>query len=86
LLRTVNLTEVLHYFSVVHWFVQVEFGGGDTPRAIIGDCDLSVRYDGRGWHWFVRRHGVDMAEGSRCSITAAKQQAEATAIRVIAAV
>jgi hypothetical protein len=46
-----------------------------------GGCDLSVLHVGGEWQWLVRRNGRDVAEGSARACLAAKQQAEAAALR-----
>jgi hypothetical protein len=51
-------------------------------KAWVGFFKLSVVYVGGEWQWLVNYEGCDVAEGSARSYLAAKQQAEATALRL----
>jgi hypothetical protein len=67
--------------TTAHWFTQREHGF-PVERAAIGFFWLSVVYVGGEWQWLVRYEGCDVAEGVARACLAAKQQAEATALRL----
>ena len=67
---------------MAYWQTQYERGGFPIERASFAGFDLSVVFVGGEWQWLVRRDGNDLAEGASRAARAAKQQAEAVALRL----
>jgi hypothetical protein len=68
--------------TTAHWFTEKEHDGFPVEKAALGAFDLSVLYVGGEWQWLVRREGRDVAEGAARGCLAARQQAEAVALRL----
>jgi hypothetical protein len=70
---------------MLDWSIHNERGGFPVERAAIGGYRLLVLYAGGEWQWLVRQDGRDIAEGAARAARAARQQAEAVALRLGAA-
>jgi hypothetical protein len=68
---------------MAEWFTQKEQDGFPVERATVGCFNLSVLYVDGEWQWLVQQEGWDIAEGGALSSLAARQQAEATARRLM---
>jgi len=65
---------------MAHWFIHHEHGSSPIERAVLGDCELSVLYLGRGeWQWLVGKDGRDVAGARVRSAADARALAEAVA-------
>jgi hypothetical protein len=73
------------FLSMLNWSIHNERGGFPVEGAAIGGFRLLVLYTDGEWQWLVRRDGYDVAEGAARAARAARQQAEAVALRLGAA-
>jgi hypothetical protein len=73
------------FWAMLDWSIQNECGGFPVERAAIGAFRLLVLYADGEWQWLVRQGGYDIAEGAARAARAARQQAEAVALRLGAA-
>jgi hypothetical protein len=63
------------------WFTTRERNSSPIARAVLGDCELSVRYLGDGkWRWLVDKDGRVIAAGAASNAADASEQAEVMAI------
>ena len=70
-------------FNIVRLEMPDSTSGVSGRKAhALGGCDLSVAFIGGEWLWLIRREGRDVAEGAARASLAAKQQAEAVALRL----
>jgi hypothetical protein len=67
---------------MLDWSIHNEHGGFLVEHAAIGGFRLLVLYATGEWQWLVRRDGHDVAEGAARAARAARQQAEAVALRL----
>jgi hypothetical protein len=66
---------------MLNWHTEKTNNGFPIERATFGSFSLSVAYIAGEWQWLVQCDGVDVAEGAARAALAARQQAEAVAIR-----
>jgi hypothetical protein len=67
---------------MLDWSIHNERGGFPVEGPEIGAFRLLVLYAAGEWQWLVREDGRDVAEGAARAARAARQQAEAMALRL----
>jgi hypothetical protein len=67
--------------TLAHWSTQHERGEFPVEQAALAGFGLTVAYVAGEWQWLIRRGGCDVAEGAARAARAARQQAEAVALR-----
>jgi hypothetical protein len=67
---------------MLNWHTEHASNGFPIERVTLGAFSLSVAYIAGEWQWLVQCEGIDVAEGAARAARAARQQAEAVALRL----